>query len=139
MEATVIKHSVTTTAPRERVWKAITSPKNLTKWMTETQFADLTVGEKIAFTNDGKTTYGSIAIVEPPQRFAYRWHAHPDHDVLSLVTFYLDEVDDGTRITVTEEGFEALPVEVRQAQIDDHTEGWHHVLNSALTTLSEDA
>jgi len=65
MEATMIKHIVTTAAPRERVWKAITSPKNLTKWMTQTEFADLVVGDKIAFTNDGKTTYGSIAAIEP--------------------------------------------------------------------------
>jgi uncharacterized protein YndB with AHSA1/START domain len=140
MEATMIKHSVTTSAPRERVWKMLTKPQNMSKWFAPLviEFDYLVVGEKIAFTHEGKTTYGSIAAVEPTGRFAFYWGAHPDYDeIKNLVTFRLEEVDEGTRITVTEEGFEALPAEVRQAQFDGNAKGWGIVLDRIVKTLSE--
>ena len=141
MEAIAIERSITVSASRERVWKTITKVQNLNKWFGPLvlQFDHLTPGEKIAFTYEGKTTYGAIAVVEPIGRFAFRWQAHPDHEVMNLVTFQLDELDDGTRITVTEEGFEDLPAQVRQAQFNDNTEGWGIVLDGIVQTLAENA
>jgi uncharacterized protein YndB with AHSA1/START domain len=136
MEATVIKRTVITSAPRERVWKAITNPKNLTKWMILTEFKSLEVGEPITFTNQGKTTPGSIAIVEPVERFAYRWQVNPEHPAQTLVTFTLEAVADGTQITVVEEGFEALPEPMGTNQVKDNTQGWQEVLNNAITDLN---
>jgi uncharacterized protein YndB with AHSA1/START domain len=141
MEAVAIQRSITTTAPRERVWKTLTRVQNLNKWFAPLviEFEHLTVGEKMAFTYQGKTTYGAIAAVESPARFAFRWQAHPDHEILNLVTFDLEEVKDGTKITVTEEGFEALPADVRQTQYADNTQGWNIVLDGLVKTLNEEA
>lgn len=142
MEAIAIQRSVTTTAPRERVWKSITNPKNLSKWFSPLAitFETLVVGEKIAFTHEGKSTYGSIAAIVPPERFAFYWGAHPDDDdIKNLVTFQLEEIVDGTRITVLEKGFEALPAEVRQAQFDDNTKGWGIVLDGIVADVETDA
>lgn len=138
MEATVIKRSVTTTAPRERVWKSITNPKNLTKWMTETRFANLAVGEKITFPDGENTSYGSIAVVEPPERFAYRWQIHPDHPAQTLVTFHLEALADGTRITVTEEGFEALPEEFQKPRLEDNIRGWEMTLEAIIEDVESE-
>jgi uncharacterized protein YndB with AHSA1/START domain len=136
MEATLIKRTVTTSAPRERVWKAITNPKNLSKWMIQTEFKALEVDEPISFTHDGTTTYGSIAVVEPIDRFAYRWQAHQEHPAQSLVTFTLEAIPDGTRITVVEEGFDALPEPLRTNQVKDNTQGWEEVMNNAVKDLN---
>jgi len=53
------------------------------------------------------------------------------------VTFQLEDVTDGTRITVTEEGFEALPAEVRSAQMENNTRGWKIVLDGIAADLKE--
>jgi uncharacterized protein YndB with AHSA1/START domain len=131
MEALMIKHSITTSASRERVWKAITNPKNLSKWHTplSMSFNALVVGETITFEFNNTSNQGTIAIVEPLERFAYRWQAHPDYQIHTLVTYTLKDTDEGTLITITEEGFEALPAEVRQERIDLNSQGWGIVLD----------
>lgn len=131
MQAVGIERSIVTSAPRDRVWKAITNPKNLSKWHTplSMRFDKLVVGEPIFFEYENIANQGSIAIVEPQTRFAYRWKAHEDYEIQTLVTYTLKEVDEGTRVTVTETGFEALPVEARQGQIDNNTQGWGIVLD----------
>lgn len=131
MQAIAIQRSITTSAPRERVWKAITNPRNLSKWHEplSMQFDRLAVGEAMTFAYEGKTFPGAIAIVEPQTQFAYRWQAHPDYDAQTLVTYTLEDVNDGTRVTVTETGFEALPADARQSQINNNTEGWGIVMD----------
>ena len=53
------------------------------------------------------------------------------------MTFQLEDVTDGTRITVTEEGFDALPAEVRPAQMENNTRGWKIVLDGIAADLKE--
>lgn len=131
MQAVGIERSIVTSAPRERVWKAITNPKNLSKWHTplSMHFDKLAVGEVVTFEFNDTSNQGSIAIVEPQTRFAYHWQAHPDYEIQTLVTYTLEDTNEGTRITITETGFEALPVEVRQSRIDLNTRGWGIVLD----------
>jgi len=140
MEAVMIEQSVITSAPRKRVWRAITKPANLSKWLAplSVQFDNLAVGEVVTFTYEGGSNKGSIAIVEPIERFAFRWKAHPQYEIQTLVSFSLKELDEGTQITITETGFEALPTEARQARIDLNTRGWQQVLKSIAVDLSED-
>jgi hypothetical protein len=67
---------------------------------------------------------GSIALVEPQARFAFHWPAEQGYEAQTLVTFHLETVPDGTRITVTEQGFEALPEDVRRIPFERNAEGW---------------
>src|SRR5690349_14088425 len=125
MEALMIERSITTSAPRERVWKAVSSSKNLSRWLNMSiDFEKPAVGEVVTFTFEGGSNQGSIAIVEPMERFAFRWKAHPDYEILTLVSFILKEEQGGTQITITEEGFDALPPHARQARIDLNEKGW---------------
>lgn len=139
MEAVIIERSVTTSAPRERVWKVVSSPKNLSRWLNMTiDFEYPVVGEVITFTFEGGSNKGSIAIVEPMDRFAFRWKAHPDYEILTLVSFILKDEAEGTHITITEEGFDALPVHARQARIDLNEKGWGMVLNDIVKDVEAD-
>lgn len=132
MEAIVIERSVVIAADRERVWRAITTPEQLTKWFESIHFKRLAEGEALTFGWGGA---GSIALVEPMDRFGFRWQIAPPHPAQTLVVFTLETVPEGTRITVTERGFEALPAEVRESHFRDNTQGWEHMLKSLNTYL----
>ena len=133
MEAVMIERSIVVKADRERVWRAITTPEHLAKWFEPISFERLAVGEALTFGWDGE---GSIALVEPMDRFGFRWQIAPPHPAQTLVVFALETVPEGTRITVTEQGFEALPDEVRTIRFKDNTQGWEHMLNSLSTYLT---
>lgn len=125
MEAVVLERSIVVKADRERVWRAITTPERITKWFEPIRFERLAVGEVLTFSWNGE---GSIVLVEPMDRFGFRWQIAPPHPAQTLVIFALETVPEGTRITVTEQGFEALPDEVREARFKDNTQGWEHML-----------
>lgn len=133
MEALVIEQSVVIAAERSRVWRAITTPEYLAKWFESIHFERLVEGEALTFGWGGA---GSIALVEPMDRFGFRWQIAPPHPAQTLVVFTLETVPEGTRITVTERGFEALPEEVREGHFRDNTQGWEHMLKSLSTYLT---
>src|SRR5262245_4315398 len=98
-----IRRSVIVAADQEKVWQAITQPEHFSKWFGgQIQFERLAVGEAMTFF---ETEAGTIAIVEPPERFGFYWTAEKGYPVETLVTFHLEAAPEGTRITVTETGF----------------------------------
>lgn len=127
-----IEQQVTIKAPRSRVWKAITTPSELSTWFRCTlSTKDFRVGETI----NGVSTYPghegtpfTIEIVEkvPEQRFSWRWHpGHSDlGDPPTMVSFTLEEVAGGTLVTVTESGFEHISLERRAKAFEGNTKGW---------------
>ncbi|MBL8818450.1 MAG: SRPBCC domain-containing protein [Planctomyces sp.] len=76
-------------------------------------------------------------------RFAFRWHPFaidPNHDdsseMKSLVSFELAEVDGGTQLTITESGFDQIPVERRSQAYKANYEGWTRQSRLLATYLS---
>jgi len=132
MNPIVITRSVVVTADCERVWQAITTPEDIAQWFEPIRFDRLAVGEALTFDWGGAS---EITLVEPLQRFGYRWQIAPPHPEQTLVIFALETVPEGTRITVTEEGFEGLPDEVRQKKLQDNTQGWEHELGELVAYL----
>lgn len=81
-----------------------------------------------------------VETIEPMRRFAFRWHPYPldespgdespgdSQDFIAepttLVTFELEEVPQGTHLTITESGFDRLPAERRARAFADNSEGW---------------
>ncbi len=133
MEAVVIERNIVVTADRERVWRAITTPEYIAKWFEPIRFERLAEGCALTFAWGGE---GSIALVEPMNRFGFRWQIAPPHPAQTLVVFALETVPEGTRITVTEQGFETLPDEVRQEHFKNNTQGWEHMLGELIAYLT---
>jgi uncharacterized protein YndB with AHSA1/START domain len=133
MEAVLLERSIVIAADRERVWRAITTPEHIAQWFEPIRFERLAEGCALTFSWGGE---GSIALVEPMDRFGFRWQIAPPHPAQTLVVFALETVPEGTHITVTEQGFEALPDEVREIRFKDNTQGWEHMLNSLSTYLT---
>jgi uncharacterized protein YndB with AHSA1/START domain len=72
-----------------------------------------------------------IVAIEPPTRFAYRWHpgaVDPNVDYsqepTTLVELSLKEVPGGTQLTITESGFEHIALARRAAVFYVNSEGW---------------
>ena len=75
----------------------------------------------------------SVNIVEmnPEHTFSWRWHPGSkgqDEDVssepMTLVTFTLEEAAGGTRVTVTETGFDQLFAARRERVFGQNENGW---------------
>ncbi len=69
--------------------------------------------------------------IEPMRVFSFRWHPFaidPAFDYsgepMTLVTFTLEPAEGGTRLTIAESGFDAVPVERRAAAFEANDEGW---------------
>jgi len=108
-------------APRSRVWRALTDVKQFNQWFGVNLAGEFAPGREIA----GNITIRGyehvqmtlwVETMEPERRFAFRWHPNaiePNVDYsqepTTLVTFTLDDEADGTRLTVVESGFDALP------------------------------
>lgn len=144
----IAETSVVIAASRERVWQAITQPQFINDWFNASatspaetvmwQFDRLEAGAPMYFKVEGMNTdSGTIALVEPLERFAFYWQADPGHDLQSLVTFTLEAIDEGTRLTVTEQGFEGLPAEIRQNRFAMNAEGWRIQVKSIARYVME--
>lgn len=127
-----IENEVTIRAPRSRVWKALTTPSELGTWFHCTlPTQEFRLGEIV----NGVSTYPgyegkafSFEVIEkvPEQRFSWRWSpsAASKDDPPTTVTFELEEVAEGTRVKVTESGFERISLERRAKAFEGNTKGW---------------
>ncbi len=131
-----IEKSVTLAAPRSRVWRAISDARELNKWFGVNLEPPFVVGQetsgKISIPNyDHLSMTIWIETLEPETRMAFRWHPNANDEgvdystePMTLVTFTLSDVDGGTRLTVVETGFDALPEARRGPAFMGNSSGW---------------
>ena len=95
----VVREVVFDTSPGE-VWEALTDPGRLEEWFANDVEFDLEQGGVFRW-DDGEVRRAVVEEVEPERRLALRWWdpAMPDE---GEVTFTLEEVEEGTRLVVTE-------------------------------------
>ena len=142
-----IQKVITLHAPRARVWKAITDARQLGEWLWLNMAGEVVPGAKLT----GPVTYPGyehatvemfVERVEPQSLISWRWHpdavdAKADYSAepMTLVTFELEEVDGGTRLTITESGFHQLPVVRRAKAFESNDGGWKGVSESIEKTF----
>ena len=142
-------------APRERVFQAITDPKQMPLWwgqegmyrITEWK-GDLRVGGKWSSVGAGADgspfrVDGEYLTVDPPRQLVHTWIASWNGDLKTVVRWDLEEqtvhglqakgphkMGTGTRVRLTHEGFGA-----NQRAAANHAEGWKRVLGWAQAFL----
>lgn len=134
-------------APQDRVWRAISDARQFGTWFGVDIAGSFSPGARLsaaivptkvdpAVAKAQEPYAGTrfeivIDKVEPMRLFSFRWHPYAiDHGVdystepMTLVEFQLDEVAGGTRLTITESGFDAIPLERRAKAFAANEGGW---------------
>jgi uncharacterized protein YndB with AHSA1/START domain len=142
-----IEKQVLLRAPRARVWKAIADAKEFGAWFGVKFDAPFKVGALqrgvlVGTTVDANVAkmqreYTDVAFeitvdrIEPERIFAFRWHPFAiergvdySAEPTTLITFALEEVPNGTLLTVTESGFDRIPLERRAKAFAANEGGW---------------
>lgn len=83
-----------------------------------------------------------IERVVPEARLSFRWHPGADADTgpgapTTLVTFALSAVPGGTELTITESGFDAVPLARRAQVFADNEGGWEGQLTLVAKYLAQ--
>ena len=131
-----IEKTTTIRAPRARVWRALTDHEEFGKWfgvvMEKAFTPGATINGKILDPKYAHMPFTmTIDRVEPEHLFSMRWHPYADDpgvdysaEPTTLIEFTLDEVADGTRLTVVESGFDRIPLDRRALAYRMNDEGW---------------
>jgi uncharacterized protein YndB with AHSA1/START domain len=95
--------------PRERVWRALTSSEAIADWLMPNDFAPV-VGHRFEMRTRPAPGFDGVVrcevtVVEPPARLAYKWRGG---GIDTVVTFTLEPVDQGTKLTLVHSGFSGL-------------------------------
>jgi uncharacterized protein YndB with AHSA1/START domain len=102
---TAVRRAITLPVTRERAWRAVT--EELDAWLADE--VDLEPREGGAVTvrwNDGTSRTGVVEEVAEERRLSFRWGDGESED--SLVELTLDDVEEGTRVTVLEAPVSAI-------------------------------
>jgi len=142
-----IEKKVLLRAPRERVWHAISDARQFGSWFG-VEFAGpfiagaTTIGNLVPTTVDPEAAKRqkqyegfkfefAIDRIEPQRLFSFRWHPFAvergvdySKEPATLVTFELEQQADGTMLTVTESGFDRIPLERRAKAFAANEQGW---------------
>ena len=131
-----IEKQIVLKAPRARVWQALTDSAEFGEWFGARMDGPFVAGSRVT----GRITikgYEHVTMdlhierIEPQHTFSYRWHPHAvepatdySHEPMTLVEFQLQDVSDGTRLTIVESGFDRIPLERRALAYRMNDGGW---------------
>ncbi|HEY7103532.1 MAG TPA: SRPBCC domain-containing protein [Mycobacteriales bacterium] len=118
-------------APRERIFRALTTPEELTVWWGPEGFTtpgidlDLRVGGRYRFTmqppeGDAFHLAGAFVEIEAPSRLVYsfRWEEPDPDDRTTTVSVSLRDLGDATELSLTQGEF------ATDARLELHRNGW---------------
>jgi uncharacterized protein YndB with AHSA1/START domain len=136
-------------APRSKVWRAITDSREFGKWF-KAEITDPFVQGAPARGRITHPGYEHLTIevhverIEPEHFFSWRWHPYavdPQKDYsqepTTLVEFELEEIPEGTRISVTESGFDQIPLARRSEAFRMNSNGWEGQLKNVAAYVGE--
>ena len=131
-----IEKVVSLDAPRSRVWRALTDVRQFNAWFGSALSGVFTPGAEVS----GKLTFRNfehvtmtlwIEAMDPERFFSFRWHPYAieagvdySTEPTTLVSFTLEEAAGGTRLTIVESGFDAIPASRRATAFSKNSAGW---------------
>jgi uncharacterized protein YndB with AHSA1/START domain len=134
-------------APRERVWRAISDAREFGSWFGvafDGPFAEgtrltgkitpTTVDAEVAKMQEpysGKAFDWTVERIEPMRRISFRWHPFAvetgvdySKEATTLIEFELAEAAGGTLLTISESGFDQIPLARRAQAFSANERGW---------------
>ena len=146
-----IEKTILLRAPLNRVWRALSNATEFGNWFGmrfNAEFAPgaaitgvivpSTVNQEVAKMQkpyEGISFEIKIEQMQPERLFSFRWHpgaVEPGVDYASepttLVVFTLEKAPDGVQLTVTESGFQQIPLPRRAKAFSANEGGWTLVI-----------
>jgi uncharacterized protein YndB with AHSA1/START domain len=131
-----IEKKIELRAPVSRVWRAISNAREFGEWFRVQLNGVFEPGATVS----GHLTYPGyehlsfeafVERMEPEHYFSYRWHPYAidpavdySHEPTTLVEFRLEPTGEGTRLTITESGFDRIPEGRRAEAFRMNDGGW---------------
>lgn len=137
-------------APVSRVWHALTDHREFGQWFRVKLDDPFIVGQisrgQITYPGYEHVKWGAIVQkMEPERLFSFTWHHSHDANAdiskepTTLVEFRLENIEGGTRLTVTESGFENLPADRRNKAFRENEGGWTEQLKNIESYVAQKA
>lgn len=149
-------------APLERVWNAISDAQEFGSWFGVRFDGPFVAGEhltgRIVPTTvdldvaerqkpyEGLRFDITVDRIEPMRLFSFRWHPYavqPEIDYsqepTTLVVLALEDTPDGTVLTITESGFDRIPLARRAKAFEMNEQGWEAQLTLVEKHLARGA
>ena len=157
-----IEKKILLRAPRERVWRAVSEAKEFGSWFGvafDGQFVEgtrltgkitpTTVDPEVAKMQapySGKKFEWTVERIEPMRRISFRWHPYAVEEGIdyskeptTLIEFDLADAPGGTLLTVSESGFDQIPLERRAKAFKANEGGWEmqtHLIEKYLAAAA---
>jgi uncharacterized protein YndB with AHSA1/START domain len=142
-----IEKKVLLRAPRAKVWRAISDSKEFGLWFgmkvdgpfvagkaVRAVIRPTTVNAEVAKMQKphvGQAFELEIVKIEPERLFSFRWHPYAveqgvdySAEPTTLVVFQLEDVEGGVLLSVTESGFDQIPLARRAKAFQANEGGW---------------
>ena len=139
-ETSRIDRTIDIAAPPDRVWHALTDPDEVAAWFKVKIEGQFKPGAELRMTSTQADYAGvrfSVRIKEmtPPRRVVWEWHPGAvdpaidySREPFTTVTFVVEPAPNGTRVTLSETGFDEIALERRAKVFADNSQGWTTVL-----------
>jgi uncharacterized protein YndB with AHSA1/START domain len=147
-----IEKKILLRAPRHRVWQALADSAEFGRWFGVRFEGPFTPGARVRGIIVGTAVdpevrkaqeqYRDVPFeitidrVEPERLLSFRWHPYAiERDVdysqepTTLIVFTLEEVANGVMLTVTESGFDQIPLARREKAFKANEQGWDVVIH----------
>jgi uncharacterized protein YndB with AHSA1/START domain len=157
-----IEKKILLRAPRKRVWRALADSHEFGSWFGMKFEGPFIPGARVRGTIVGTKVDADVAKaqkqhegvpfditvdrVEPERLLSFRWHpgavergVDRSAEPTTLVVFTLKEEADGVLLTVTESGFDQIPLARRAKAFSDNERGWGMVLKLIEKHLAQAA
>ena len=146
-----IVKSILLRAPLKRIWSALSDATEFGTWFGMKFDSPFTPGARVRGTIVGTKVDAEVAKaqkeyegiqfeitidrMEAERLFSFRWHPSAvergvdySHEPTTLIVFTLEPVENGVMLTVTESGFDQIPLERRAKAFTANEQGWGMVV-----------
>lgn len=146
-ERFTVRRTIRIAAAVEKVWRAVAEPEHVSRWFGRIELDGTGAGAT------GTMTFGPddviplrIERIDEPRLISYRWSnddalghrpARLDERTSTVFTFTLDEIGEGTLLTVVETGFDRTSDAA--VNMEEHRAGWDLELDKLVASVEADA
>ena len=155
-----IEKKILLRAPLKRVWRALSDSSEFGAWFGVKFDGPFVPGAHIRGKIVGTSVDDDVAKaqrqfkdlpfeitidrIEPERLLSFRWHPNAvdrsrdySHEPTTLIEFTLEQVADGVMLTVSESGFDQIPLERRAEAFKSNEQGWGIVITLVEKYLAQ--